>query len=529
MFLAYKKQWVGIQGAPVVSNFSFQAPTPKRLAIGLNFNQDSRGVLNTSSFSFATAYNIPINKEVFFRFGLSAGASWNRTNIDALRFGAQANDQVISGLLQNQMQVIGSSGLSIHSKTFHLGLALPHLFQPVYLTSDPFNVAPFKPLDQVIVHGSYRMYLSNDQIVFEPFLNYRFNRIIPSQLEVAGVVHLKGLVWGGLSYKQDFGISGMAGFKLSPGFAFGYAYSIKNTGLNELGRPSHEVQIGYLFGRQHKNAPVYSFVNTAKKKLRSRQQMMLAQRSKKPALVTAAKKGSPVVKATGGGTIPKAAPTTARTTPAATNTRPPVVAQNQPRTTPDQTGQPAPNQAAVQNNPAPGRTTPPAVQERRAVTQPRLADQTSGAPPSEEDEEEGEDAAGLHGVSHLDDSLQRVDESERLTRLDIHKNNPLEEHVGDAKHADRYEQIKIGQHQSEMDLGEYVVVGVFKTEDTAKKYTDGLKSLGFNDLDYGFLSEKNTWFVHSVGTNDPAAAQATRERYRKLKVFRDAWLLTVQP
>ena len=515
----------------MVSNFSFQAPTPKRLAVGLNFNQDSRGVLNTSSFSFATAYNIPINKEVFFRFGLSAGASWNRTNIDALRFGAQANDQVISGLLQNQMQVIGSSGLSIHSKTFHLGLALPHLFQPVYLTSDPFNVAPFKPLDQVIVHGSYRMYLSNDQIVFEPFLNYRFNRVIPSQLEVAGVVHFKGLVWAGVSYKQDFGISGMAGFKLSPGFAFGYAYSIKNTGLNELGRPSHEVQIGYLFGRQHKNAPVYSFVNTEKKKLRSRQQLMLAQRSKKPALVTAAKKGSPVVKATGGGTIPKAAPTTARTTPAATNTRPPAVAQNQqrpPATTPGQPAQNRPTNNVAQNTTTTQSATQTA-QERRAVTQPRLADQSSGAPPDEEDEEVGEDAAGLHGISHLDDSLQRVDESERLTRLDIHKNNPLEEHVGEAKHADRYEQVQKGQHQSEMDIGEYVVVGVFKAEETAKKYSEGLKALGFKDLDYGFLSAKNTWYVHSAVTTNPAAAQTTRERLRKLKVFRDAWLLTVQP
>jgi hypothetical protein len=169
--------------------------------------------------------------------------------------------------------------------------------------------------------------------------------------------------------------------------------------------------------------------------------------------------------------------------------------------------------------------------DRRASTQPRLSDVGAGAPPGadEEETEEGEDAEGLHGVSHMEDSLQRVDESERFTRLDLHKENPMEEHVGDAKHADRYERVQRGDHQEEMELGEYVIVGVFKTEANAKKYAEGLKVMGFNDMDYGFLTAKNIWYVHSVVTNDAAAAQATREQYRKLKVFRDAWLLTVHP
>jgi hypothetical protein len=45
--------------------------------------------------------------------------------------------------------------------------------------------------------------------------------------------------------------------------------------------------------------------------------------------------------------------------------------------------------------------------------------------------------------------------------------------------------------------------------------------------DYGHLTEKNLWYVYLIQTTDINAARAERDRLRKMKLFRDAWLLTV--
>lgn len=123
---------------------------------------------------------------------------------------------------------------------------------------------------------------------------------------------------------------------------------------------------------------------------------------------------------------------------------------------------------------------------------------------------------------------QHLEEQEKMTRLDVHSDNPLETHdETHHPHAERHEFVKKGTHTSEMDLGNYVIVGVFRVEANAKKYSDGLKKLGFPDVDYGYQSTHGTWYVHIEGSDDINESRAARDKFRKLRIFRDAWLLTV--
>lgn len=123
---------------------------------------------------------------------------------------------------------------------------------------------------------------------------------------------------------------------------------------------------------------------------------------------------------------------------------------------------------------------------------------------------------------------QHLEEQEKMSRLDVHQDNPLETHEETHHpHAERHEFVKKGTHTSEMDLGNYVIVGVFRVEANAKKYSDGLKKLGFPDVDYGYQSAHGTWYVHIEGSDDINESRAARDKFRKLRIFRDAWLLTV--
>ena len=91
----------------------------------------------------------------------------------------------------------------------------------------------------------------------------------------------------------------------------------------------------------------------------------------------------------------------------------------------------------------------------------------------------------------------------------------------------RHETIKRGSHSKELEAADYIIAGVFSSEANANRYSGGLKQLGYK-ANYGHLTQKQLWYVYILQTNDINQAIAERDRVRKLRMFKDAWLLTVQ-
>lgn len=447
IFLSYRKQWAGLDGSPSTMNFNVQTSLPNRVNLGMNVSSQKVGLVSTTGFLFAGGYTLPLATNNFVRFGISFGGSFNKVDVASLNFGSAAgnnpNDPLLANLAGNSFQPAGNLGVSYHTKSFHAGVALPSLFQPIYLTSSAFSTN-FKPFDNVVLHASNRFYLANGKDVFEPYVVYRLSKGLPGQFEVAALFHYQHVGWIGASYKQDFGISGLLGLKMNKLIALGYSYSLPSAGTNEIGRPSHEIHLAYLFG-QHKKEIVqtYSFVDTDKEKLR---------------------------KKTG---------------------REPVVAK---KTTP---AKPVPQKVEPKKEPI---KTAPVAEEKPTNVLP---------------------------VAPVVDA-QHHEEQEKIKRLEVHAENPLEEHnETNHPHAERHEFVKRGGHHAEMDLGDYVIAGVFRAEANAKRYSEGLQKMGFSDIDYGFLTEKQLWYVHLSGSNVIDEARQMRDKFRKLHVFRDSWLLTV--
>ena len=91
----------------------------------------------------------------------------------------------------------------------------------------------------------------------------------------------------------------------------------------------------------------------------------------------------------------------------------------------------------------------------------------------------------------------------------------------------RHEFATRGNHKNELNLGDYVIGGAFASEENAKHMTDELKKDGFSTTGYGYLSSKKAWYIYLSVCDDIEIAKAERDKYQKLKMFKDAWLLTV--
>src|SRR5688572_865375 len=261
--LAYRRQWMDIEGGPAIANLTFHVPTPLGINYGLSFTNDARGILSTSSASLTLGYTLSLDKHKFIRFGVSGGVAYNTIDLDEFE---GTTDPLLINILDKNASLIGNAGISFHLNTVHFGGSLPNIFSPAYVSEDAFSVKEVKPFQSVLVHASNRFYFNKDKHVFEPYLIYRINQDLPSQIEAAAVLHLNHVIWFGGSYKQDFGISALGGVKVQNFFLIGGSYSLKNMGANELNSPTFEVQLSFIFGAKKKDIPVYSFVNTVKEK-----------------------------------------------------------------------------------------------------------------------------------------------------------------------------------------------------------------------------------------------------------------------
>ena len=486
LFFAYRKQWAGLDGSPTIANFNLQAPLPNKVNVGLNLSNNKAGLVSNSAILFTGGYTLALSNGNFVRFGISAGAVSSKVDLDALNFGTTLpNDPVLANVVKSNIKLIGNAGVSFHTKSFHIGFALPAIFNTAYLNPEPFTVTQVKPFESITFHASNRFYLAKSKNVFEPYLVYRLNQSVPSQIEAAGVFHIQNKVWVGASYKQNMGISALAGLKLNKLAVLGYSYTLKNTGVNELNRPSHEIHFGMLLGSHKKNIPIYSFVDTEKERVKKKTPAELAAEKKKKEQALAKnyeKVKKEIEKPVGKKEVQ-------------------VVKEAQ------------------------------QVKEVTAVKEvPVIVSTTAKTDSAVHIHDGGPRKKAEVDLLAMTDKEQQEDEAERLKRLEVHAENPTEHHglENDVHpHAERHEFVKRGEHKNEISAGDYVVVGVFSAEGNAKKFDEGILKLGLNKTDYGFLTVKGLWYVYLESTNDIDKARQDRDKFRKMKMFKDAWLLTV--
>lgn len=456
--LIYRKQWMTIEGAPTIANFTLQTPVSPRAGFGLSITNDAKGLLNNSSVLLTFGYNIAIAENAFIRFGISGGGTWN--TIDMSKLTSIQDDDALGNILENNAGLTGNAGISFHIKTFQLGASMPSMFSPSYMSTEEFNITEIKPFQSLIFNASNRFYFADDKHVFEPTAIYRMNADLPPQFEFAGILHLNHVLWLGGSYKQDFGISALAGIKLKNALAIGASYSLQNSGVNELNSPSFEVSLNVLLGKRRKNAPLYSFVNTVKEK------------EKKPLRKSASQ----------------------------------------------------------------------LIAEKRKADEELRKQKLAEEAKKKKEEEEAKQRVEALAQKAREDEAKRIAEETKAREEALAKQTqiaqadpppvvetPKEEPVAEPPPVvdrGRHETFKRGGHTKELGTGDYIIAGVFSSEANANRYTNGLKQLGYQ-ANFGHLSEKQLWYVYIYRSDDINQARVERDKYRKLRMFKDAWLLTI--
>ena len=179
------------------------------------------------------------------------------------------------------------------------------------------------------------------------------------------------------------------------------------------------------------------------------------------------------------------------------------------------------------------------AEKRKAEEEARKKKQEELAKQNKEEEEAKKKAEALAQKSREEEAERlkleeaaKQEEETRAREAELAKNNtkvetPIEQPVDLPPVVDgRHETFKRGGHSKELLKGDYIIAGVFSSEANGTRYTNGLKQLGYQ-ANYGFLTQKQLWYVYIYKSDDINQAKAERDKYRKLRMFKDAWLLTI--
>lgn len=249
-FLSYRKQWIGIDGAPETSTLSFHTPMKRNIALGGMVYYDKRSLLKSTSVSLSFTYKAILDEKQYISFGLAGGVSMNNIQLDNINDPSILSDPALFDLVDNNLSPNASFGINYHIKGFNLGFSLPSLFKREVVGIEQFATVELDPIKNYTIMSSYKFPLGNGSISLEPHVLYRVTETLPNQWEALAVLHLRDLIWIGGSYRQEYGATALLGMNIGELFSVGYAYEFANTLVDGIPDGTHEVQLKINLGKR---------------------------------------------------------------------------------------------------------------------------------------------------------------------------------------------------------------------------------------------------------------------------------------
>ena len=93
---------------------------------------------------------------------------------------------------------------------------------------------------------------------------------------------------------------------------------------------------------------------------------------------------------------------------------------------------------------------------------------------------------------------------------------------------ERHEFVQRVRNKNDLPAGTYVIVGAFRSEANAKKFSNELVDMEYGDANYGFITARNLWYVYLDYDSEVDKARSKRDQARQEHNFKDAWILTVE-
>jgi len=289
--LGYRNQWSGLNGAPVTSfltvnapignNFingdatafpgggeinpssrlytqNYQASEPHH-GIGFMVVTDKAGSITQTNVAATYAYHLGLAPRLNLAVGVSAG--FNRTSLNTSEvILADPFDPAIANGNNSQWKPDLGLGAWLYSGDYYVGVSVQQLLtQNLYFSTSTTAVNASKTVPHYFFTAGTKLYVSDDITLLPSFLIKEIQPV-PLTYDVNLKLSFQDKFWIGGSYRHGDSFGALAGFNLSSFINVGYSYDITTSALNNVSYGSHEIVIGLLLNNRYKvTCPQHGF------------------------------------------------------------------------------------------------------------------------------------------------------------------------------------------------------------------------------------------------------------------------------
>lgn len=249
---AFRKQWVGIKGAPQTSflNVNGEVAFLKNFhGIGAIVTHDAEGALTTMNIAADYSYHIELDKGML-GLGLRAGvlntafnASDLSTTVDGLEDDYhQSSDPLLLGSDESATAFDAGFGAFFQSSKSYLGFSILHLTAPKMEMNSGATIKR-RPLMDLCAGRKLR---ESTTLGFEARANL-LTDFSSTEIDVALLANLKSKVTVGVGYRLQDAVFFQVGANLSSALFVGYDYDLCVTDFRTRTSGSHEIVLAYTF------------------------------------------------------------------------------------------------------------------------------------------------------------------------------------------------------------------------------------------------------------------------------------------
>ena len=174
-----RQQWLGFEGAPLITNISYHGALNDRSAMGGYLMFDKAFPSLQANLHLNYAYHVPLNYEnINLSFGLGAKLVYYNLdfNQEDLPLGS---DPAFSANSYDKILGDASAGTYLYGRNFYLGFSIINLFQSTFNTEISSSPTMNKAFKNYYGMGAYRFYIINKDWELEPSFLLHFLHLIP--------------------------------------------------------------------------------------------------------------------------------------------------------------------------------------------------------------------------------------------------------------------------------------------------------------------------------------------------------------
>lgn len=245
--LLHRTQWVNFAGAPRTALLAVDGELEnKNMGLGLILSNDRIGATEQTDIYANYSYRLKLGKGKL-AFGLKGGVSnyvFKSNNLTVW----DANDEVFANKRTVWLPKLGT-GIYYYADKWYAGLSVPTLvsYDPNHNFSFDVNKNSFLRRHYYL-NGGY-IFTLNDMLKLKPSLLLKYEPSAPLQCDINMNLLYRNEFWIGASYRTGDAVTFMAEYQTNFRFRVGYAYDLTTSKLRNYSAGTHEIMIGYDFGK----------------------------------------------------------------------------------------------------------------------------------------------------------------------------------------------------------------------------------------------------------------------------------------